>query len=186
VGSAGSLNSEKEGFGASPFFHLLYHRNLGLFYFLCKFKSIRFFPCPPLLIFVFGMRAWIGRGGAAAIRESAGRAFCFHPRNQKRFRNERRPACGPASSHGKTCALWFREVRCCPRAPAGALKYMIPFIFCKSAGAFFPFLKTRLELLDGLATIALWFVYQTFHLKAVFAQQLSHVSFFRQKILTDR
>jgi hypothetical protein len=77
-------------------------------------------------------KTWIGRGGGAAICESTGRAFCFHLRNQKGFRNERRKACGPALFHGRICALGFREARRCPRTPAGDPEYLIPLCFCKS------------------------------------------------------
>jgi hypothetical protein len=36
-------------------------------------------------------------------------------------------ACGPAFSHGKITASWFREARRCPRAPAAASKYPTPY-----------------------------------------------------------
>jgi len=40
----------------------------------------------------------------------------------------------PRPSNGKTSALWFREARRCPRAPAGAPKYRIFLSFSKSEG----------------------------------------------------
>ena len=53
--------------------------------------------CPhSLLIFAFGIKAWFGRGGGDAIRESTGRVIHFHRPNQKGFRKEGRKACGPA------------------------------------------------------------------------------------------
>ena len=74
----------------------------------------------------FGKNVSIGRGDGGAIRGSTGREFRFQRQSQKRFRKERRKACGPALNHGKTTALWFREARRCPRATPGAPKYLIP------------------------------------------------------------
>jgi len=73
------------------------------------------------------------RGRRRASRKHR-RAFFFPLRNQKGFRNERRKASGPASSHGKTYASWFREAQRCPRAPAEAPKYLIPLCFFSEGG----------------------------------------------------
>ncbi|MCX5912563.1 MAG: hypothetical protein NTV04_11590, partial [Deltaproteobacteria bacterium] len=54
--------------------------------------------------------------------------------SQKRFRKERRKACGPALNHGKTTALWFREARRRPRAPPAAPKNLIPLGVRESEG----------------------------------------------------
>ena len=83
----------------------------------------------PLSIFFEGEKAWLGCGDGDAICESTGRDLSDPQRNQKRFRKERRKAFGPARSHGKTTALWFREARRCPHTPAGAVKYGIPLAF---------------------------------------------------------
>jgi len=82
-----------------------------------------------LLILGFDRRAWTGHGDGDAIRESTGRDLPFLRRNQKGFRKGRRKAPGPASSHGKTSASWFREARRCPRAPADAPKDPILLFF---------------------------------------------------------
>jgi len=79
----------------------------------------------------FGKNASIGRGDGGAIRGSTGREFRFQRQSQKRFRKERRKACGPALNHGKTTALWFREARRRPRAPAGTLISLIPLCSVK-------------------------------------------------------
>ena len=76
----------------------------------------------------------MGRGDGGANLKSSGREFCFHRQSQKRFRKERRQACGPALNHEKTTASWFREARRYPRAPPGAPKYLIPLVFRKSEG----------------------------------------------------
>jgi len=73
------------------------------------------------------------RGRRRALRKHRpGTAFCCS--QPKGFRKERRRACGPRPTPEKTRALWFREAWCCPRAPAGAPKYLIPLCFCKSDG----------------------------------------------------
>jgi len=82
----------------------------------------------------FGKNASIGRGDGGALRGSTGREFRFDRQSQKRFRKERRKACGPALNHGKTTALWFREARRCPRAPPTAPKYLIFLGFRESDG----------------------------------------------------
>ena len=73
------------------------------------------------------------RGRRRALRKHRpGTVFCCS--QPKGFRKERRRACGPRPTPEKTRALWFREAWCCPRAPAGAPKYLIPLCFCKSDG----------------------------------------------------
>ena len=91
-------------------------------------------PCllGSLFGFVFEGKAWTGHGDGDAICESTGRDLRFHRRNQKGFRKGRRKACGSATSHGMTIALWFREARRRPRVPAGISKNMIPLCFLKS------------------------------------------------------
>jgi hypothetical protein len=77
---------------------------------------------PPLLAFVFEVKAWTGRGDGGAIRESTGRDLGLHQRNQKDFRKERRKA------YGLRLILW--ENRCLvvsrsatlPPRPGGAWK----------------------------------------------------------------
>ena len=102
----------------------------------CRNVKAHFRPCrPSLLIILLGMRVWMGCGGGAAIRESTGRELRFPRRNQSSFRKERRKALGPAPSHGKTSALWFREARGCPRTPAPCSKHLIPLCFGKSEGS---------------------------------------------------
>ena len=71
---------------------------------------------------------------AARFAEAPAGNSAFIGESQKRFRKERRKACGPALNHGKTTALWFREARRCPRAPPGAPKYLIPLCFRESEG----------------------------------------------------
>ncbi len=88
----------------------------------------------PLLISVLEAKAWTGPGDGDAIRESTGRDLSFHLRNQNGFRKGRRKVCGPAYSHGKITALWFREAWHCPRAPAGTAKYRFPLCFYRSEG----------------------------------------------------
>ena len=80
------------------------------------------------------VRAWMGHGGGAALRESTGRELRFHRRSQRSFRKERRKALGPVRSHGKTSALWFRDARSCPLAPVPCLKHRIPLGFGKGEG----------------------------------------------------
>jgi len=105
-----------------------------------------FFLPPFTLNHCFGKNASIGRGDGDAIRGSTGREFPFHRQSQKRFRKERRKACGPALNHEKTTALWFREARRCPRAPPGAPKYLIPLVFDKSEGGQGEFLRIDFPL----------------------------------------
>jgi hypothetical protein len=95
----------------------------------------------------FEKNASIGRGDGGALRGSTGREFCFHRQSQKRFRKERRKACGPALNHGRTTALWFREARRHPRAPPGAPKYLIPLVFRKSEGGGKFFLSLTIKAL---------------------------------------
>ena len=87
-----------------------------------------------LLASILEAKAWTGRGDGGAIRESTGREPIVHRRNQKRFRKERRKACGPALSSGKTDASWFREARRRLRALVGIWKYSLPLYFLKSEG----------------------------------------------------
>jgi len=46
------------------------------------------------MAFVFEAKAWTGRGGGGAIRESTGWDLNFSQRSQTAFRKERRKACG--------------------------------------------------------------------------------------------
>ncbi|MBP1716191.1 MAG: hypothetical protein H6Q42_4394 [Deltaproteobacteria bacterium] len=52
-------------------------------------------------------------------------AFIYETKRVSTKGDGRKP-CGLALSHGKITALWFREVRGCPRALAGAAKQGIP------------------------------------------------------------
>jgi hypothetical protein len=105
-------------------------------------SSLKGYTLPPFTLnHCFGKNASIGRGDSGAIRGSTGREFRFQRQSQKRFRKERRRACGPALNQGKTTALWFRDSRRCPRAPPGAPKYLIPLVFDKSEGGQAKFTK---------------------------------------------
>src|SRR5512136_2592086 len=82
------------------------------------------FPCqgiieaclPPLLALVIGAKAWAGRGGGAAIRESTGRDFDFAQRNQRFFRKGRRKASGLRPAPWKDhCLVVSRSATLPPR-----------------------------------------------------------------------
>ena len=75
-----------------------------------------------LPIKVLWIKTRTGRGDGDAIRKSTGRDRSLPRRNQEGFHKERRKACGPARSHGKTTALRLCEARRRPRTPAGAPK----------------------------------------------------------------
>jgi len=75
---------------------------------------------PSLLSFIFEAKAWTGRGGGGAIRESTGRDLAItNDAKSDSAKSGGRPAAS-ARPYGKISTLLFREARRCPRAPVVA------------------------------------------------------------------
>jgi len=104
-----------------------------------NFRNLSLSCLPSLFIFVFGIKAWFGRGGDDAIRESTGRgsAFIGETKRDSAMRGGR-PAAQPDPTQG--FVVVSRSAALFPR-PDGALKCLISLCFWKSEGrqAFSPY-----------------------------------------------
>jgi len=89
---------------------------------------------PSLFAVVFEAKAWTGRGGGGAIRESTGRNPGLPQRNQKGFRKERRKACGPRLILWKNPCLVVSRSATLPPRPGGVWKYSSSLYYLKNEG----------------------------------------------------
>ena len=83
---------------------------------------------PSLFSGIFEAKAWMRRGGGGAIRESTGRDLGVHQVRPKRFRKERRQACGFRPLRWKDQRLLVSRSATLPRA-RGRWELPEPFVF---------------------------------------------------------